>query len=89
MPVVEVREITNNFEYEKECEAIVLSRKKISGTKPISAERYLEHREEVKSNNSNKVESNSPSGSSHCRIYARRCTLLHLTWKTFAGFGDG
>lgn len=52
MPVVEVREITNNFEYEKECEAIVLSRKKISGTTPISAERYIEHRAESKSNSS-------------------------------------
>ncbi len=52
MPVTEVREITNSFEYEKDCEAIVLSRKKISGTKPISAERYLELREEAKSNNS-------------------------------------
>jgi hypothetical protein len=50
MPVVEVREITNNFEYEKECEAVVLSRKKISGTKPISTERYLELKEEAKSN---------------------------------------
>ena len=52
MPVTEIREITNNFEYEKECEAIVLSRKKISGTKPISDERYIQHREEAKSNNS-------------------------------------
>jgi hypothetical protein len=52
MPVVEIREITNSFEYEKECEAIVLSRKKISGTKPVSAERYIELREEAKSNNS-------------------------------------
>jgi len=51
MPVVEVREITNNFEYEKECEAIVLSRKKISGTTPISVERYIEHKKEAKSNN--------------------------------------
>lgn len=52
MPVVEIREITNNFEYEKECEEIVLSRKRISGTKPISAQRYFELREEAKSNNS-------------------------------------
>jgi hypothetical protein len=52
MPVIEVREITNSFEYEKECEAIVLSRKKISGTKPVSAERYLELREEAKTNDS-------------------------------------
>jgi hypothetical protein len=55
MPVIEVREITNSFEYEKECEDIVLSRKKISGTKPVSAERYLELREEAKSNNSSVV----------------------------------
>ena len=52
MPVVEIREITNSFEYEKECEVIVLSRKKISGTKPVSAERYIKLREEAKSNNS-------------------------------------
>jgi hypothetical protein len=50
MPVTEVREITNNSEYVKECEDIVLSRKKISGTKPISTERYLEHKNEAKSN---------------------------------------
>ena len=50
MPVTEVREITNNSEYEKECEDIVLSRKKISGTKPISTERYIEHKKEAKSN---------------------------------------
>jgi hypothetical protein len=50
--MTEVREITNSFEYEKECEDIVLSRNKIGGTKPISAERYLELREEAKSNNS-------------------------------------
>ena len=55
MPVIEVREITNSFEYEKECEAIVLSRKKISGTKPVSAERYLELREEAKTNDSSVV----------------------------------
>ena len=55
MPVVEVREITNNIEYEKECEAIERSRKKISGTKPISTERYLELKEETKSNNSTVV----------------------------------
>ena len=52
MPIIEVREITNSVEYEKECETIVLSRKRISGTKPISAERYLELREEAKSNDS-------------------------------------
>ena len=52
MTVIEVREITNNFEYEKECEAIERSRKKISGTKPISTERYIELKEEIKSNNS-------------------------------------
>ena len=50
--MAEVREITNSVEYEKKREDIVLSRKKISGTKPISAERYLELREEAKSNNS-------------------------------------
>jgi hypothetical protein len=50
--MTEVREITNSLEYEKKREDIVLSRKKISGTKPISAERYLELREEAKSNNS-------------------------------------
>ena len=52
MTFIEVREITNNVEYEKKREDIVLSRKKISGTKPISAERYVELREEAKSNNS-------------------------------------
>ena len=50
--MAEVREITNSVEYEKKREDIVLSRKKISGTKPISAERYVELREEAKSNNS-------------------------------------
>ena len=50
--MAEVREITNSFEYEKECKDIVLSRNKIGGTKPISTERYLELREEAKSNNS-------------------------------------
>ena len=50
MPVLEVREMTNIVEYEKECENIVLSRKKISGTTPISAERYIEHIKEAKSN---------------------------------------
>jgi len=50
--MTEVREITNSVEYEEECKAIVLSRNKIGGTKPISSERYLELREEAKSNNS-------------------------------------
>jgi hypothetical protein len=50
--MIEVREITNSVEYEKECKDIVLSRNKIGGTTPISAERYLELREEAKSNNS-------------------------------------
>jgi len=50
MPVTEVREITNISEYGKEREAIVLSRKKISGTTPISVERYIELKEEAKSN---------------------------------------
>jgi hypothetical protein len=50
--MTEVREITNSFEYEKKREDIVLSRNKISGTKPISAERYVELREEAKFNNS-------------------------------------
>jgi hypothetical protein len=52
MPVTVVREITNRVEYEKEREEIVLSCKKISGTKPISPERYQELKEEDKSNNS-------------------------------------
>jgi hypothetical protein len=53
MPVVEVREITDSFEYEKECEAIVLSRKRIAGTKPITTEKYHEIRNKSKSKSNN------------------------------------
>jgi hypothetical protein len=50
--MTEVLEITGNYEYEELCKQIVFSRKKISGTTPISPERYQVHREEAKSNNS-------------------------------------
>jgi hypothetical protein len=44
-----VREITGNQEYEERRKQIVLSRKKISGTTPISPERYRALQEESKS----------------------------------------
>ena len=44
-----VREITGNQEYEEHRKQIVLSRKKISGTTPISPERYQTLQEESKS----------------------------------------
>jgi len=44
-----VREITGNEEYEERRKQIVLSRKKISGTTPISPERYQTLQEESKS----------------------------------------
>ena len=44
-----VREITGNQEYEERRKQIVLSRKKISGTTPISPERYQTLQEESKS----------------------------------------
>jgi hypothetical protein len=50
--MVEILEITGNYEYEELCKQIIFSRKKISGTTPISVERYQVHREEAKSNNS-------------------------------------
>jgi hypothetical protein len=50
--MTEVFEITGNYEYEELCKQIIFSRKKISGTAPISIERYQVHREEAKSNNS-------------------------------------
>ena len=43
------REITGNQEYEERRKQIVLSRKKISGTTPISPERYQTLQEESKS----------------------------------------
>jgi len=50
--IAEVREITNNYEYEEICKQIIFSRKKISGTTPLSPERYQAIQEESKSNNS-------------------------------------
>jgi hypothetical protein len=50
--MTEVREITGNSNYAELCKQIVLSRKKISGTTPISPERYQALQEESKSNNS-------------------------------------
>ena len=44
-----VREITGNQEYEERRKQIVLSRKKISGTTPISPDRYQTLQEESKS----------------------------------------
>jgi hypothetical protein len=49
--MTEVLEITGNYDYEEICKQIVFSRKKISGTTPISLERYQALREEAKSNN--------------------------------------
>jgi hypothetical protein len=49
--MAEVLEITGNYDYEEICKQIVFSRKKISGTTPISPERYQALREEAKSNN--------------------------------------
>jgi len=48
--MIEVREITGNYEYEERCKQIVLSCKKISGTTPMSIEQYQILREQSKSN---------------------------------------
>ena len=48
--MIEVRDITGNYEYEEICDQVFFSRKKISGTSPISPERYQALREESKSN---------------------------------------
>jgi hypothetical protein len=48
----EVREITGNYDYEEICDQVFFSRKKISGTTPMSIERYENLRKEAKSNNS-------------------------------------
>ena len=48
--MVELREITDNQEYAEICKQIVLSCKKISGTTPLSPERYHDIREGAKSN---------------------------------------
>ena len=47
--MIEVRDITGNYEYEELCRQIVFSRKRISGTTPISPERYQTLQEESKS----------------------------------------
>ena len=48
--MIEVREITGNHEYEEICKQIVLSRKKIGGTTPISPERYNLLKKETQNN---------------------------------------
>jgi hypothetical protein len=50
--MIEVREITGNYEYQELCKQIVFSRKRISGTTPISPERYQDIQEAAKSNDS-------------------------------------
>ena len=50
--MIEVRDITGNYEYEEICDQIFFSRKKISGTSPMSIEQYQILREQSKSNNS-------------------------------------
>jgi hypothetical protein len=50
--MIEVREITGNYDYEEICDQVFFSRKKISGTTPMSIERYENLRKESKSNNS-------------------------------------
>lgn len=47
----EIRDITHNYEYEEICKQIVFSRKRISGTTPISPEQYQALRDAPKSNN--------------------------------------
>jgi len=49
--MIEVREITGKYEYEEICKQIVLSRKKIGGTTPLSPEQYDILAEQVRSNN--------------------------------------
>jgi hypothetical protein len=49
--MIEVREITGHQEYEELCKQIVLSRKKIGGTTPISPEQYALLKVESQSNN--------------------------------------
>ena len=50
--MIEVREITGQHEYEEICKQIVLSRKRIGGTTPISLERYTALKKETENNNS-------------------------------------
>lgn len=50
--MIEVREITGNYDYEEICDQVFFSRKKISGTTPMSIERYKNLQKEAKSNNS-------------------------------------
>jgi hypothetical protein len=50
--MIEVRDITGNYEYEEICDQVFFSRKKISGTSPMSIEQYQILREQSKSNNS-------------------------------------
>ena len=50
--MIEVREITGNYDYEEICDQVFFSRKKISGTTPMSIERYKNLQKETKSNNS-------------------------------------
>jgi hypothetical protein len=47
---IEIRDITNNREYDELCKDIACSRKKISGTTPISSEQYQLFQEESRSN---------------------------------------
>jgi len=49
--MIEVRDITGNYEYEEICDQVFFSRKKISGTSPMSIEQYQILREQSKSNN--------------------------------------
>jgi hypothetical protein len=49
--MIEVREITDNHEYEEICKQIIFSRKKIGGTTPISPEQYNILTEQAQSNN--------------------------------------
>jgi hypothetical protein len=48
--MIEVRDITGNYEYEEICDQVFFSRKKISGTTPMSIEQYQILREQSKSN---------------------------------------
>jgi hypothetical protein len=49
--MIEVREITGSHEYKEICKQIVLSRKKIAGTTPVSPEQYNLRAEKSQSNN--------------------------------------
>jgi hypothetical protein len=49
--MIEVREITDQQEYKELCKQIVLSRKKIAGTTPVSPEQYNIRAETLQSNN--------------------------------------